>query len=279
MDEFDKLLRMRAQQEPTPLPEPFVRRVRQTCAALPQKERRAERKRVCWPLQAAAVLVLLLVAVSNLSPAAAQAMQRVPVLGQVVEVITLRNYLYEDDHNRADVQVPQIEAAGAAGAQVNEQVQADTDRLVAQFEADMVQAGYQGLEVSYQVVTDTDDWFTLRIDALQTMASGYQTARFYHIDRHRDQLVTLSDLFPAGTDYAAALSEEVLRQMQQQMAADETAAYFPEAFTGIDPEQNFYWNEAGELVLVFDEYTIAAGAMGMPEFVIPNEVRAALTLG
>lgn len=267
VDEFDKLLRMRAQQEPTPLPEPFVRRVRQTCAALPQKERRAERKRFSWPLQAAAVLVFLLVAVPNLSPAAAQAMQRVPVLGQVVEVITLRNYLYEDDHNRADVQVPQV----------NEQVQADTDRLVAQFEADMVQAGYQGLEVSYQVVTDTDDWFTLRIDALQTMASGYQTARFYHIDRHRDQLVTLSDLFPAGTDYAAALSEEVLRQMQQQMAADETAAYFPEEFTGIDPEQNFYWNEAGELVLVFDEYTIAAGVMGMPEFVIPNEVRAALT--
>ena len=93
VDEFDKLLRMRAQQEPTPLPESFVRRVRQTCVALPQKERRPERKRFSWPLQAAAVLVLLLVAVSNLSPAAAQAMQRVPVLGQVVEVITLRNYL------------------------------------------------------------------------------------------------------------------------------------------------------------------------------------------
>lgn len=144
VDEFDKLLRMRAQQEPTPLPESFVRRVRQTCVALPQKERRPERKRFSWPLQAAAVLVLLLVAVSNLSPAAAQAMQRVPVLGQVVEVITLRNYLYEDDHNRADVQVPQIEAAGAAGAQVNEQVQADTDRLVAQFEADMGPGGLSG---------------------------------------------------------------------------------------------------------------------------------------
>ena len=68
------------------------------------------------------------------------------------------------------------------------------------------------------------------------------------------------------------LTEEVQRQMEEQMAADSGAAYFPEELTEIDPNQNFYWNEQGELVLVFDEYTAAPGSMGMPEFVIPPEI-------
>ena len=69
-----------------------------------------------------------------------------------------------------------------------------------------------------------------------------------------------------------ALSGEVLRQMEERMAADESVIYFPEEFTAIDPQQNFYFNGEGELVLVFDEYTIAPGSMGMPEFAIPAEV-------
>ena len=66
--------------------------------------------------------------------------------------------------------------------------------------------------------------------------------------------------------------QQVLRQMEEQMAQDESKAYFTDQFTAIDPEQNFYWNADGDLVLVFDEYSIAAGYMGMPEFVIPASV-------
>ena len=56
------------------------------------------------------------------------------------------------------------------------------------------------------------------------------------------------------------------------MAGDSGASYFPEELTGIGPDQNFYFNESGELVLVFDDYTVAPGSMGMPEFTIPAEV-------
>ena len=68
------------------------------------------------------------------------------------------------------------------------------------------------------------------------------------------------------------LSDEVRQQMEERMAEDREASYFPEEFTAIDPEQNFYFNGSGELVLVFDEYTIAPGSMGMPEFPIPADV-------
>lgn len=39
------------------------------------------------------------------------------------------------------------------------------------------------------------------------------------------------------------------------------------------PTQNFYWNADGDLVLVFDEYTMAARLHGNAlEFVIPSAV-------
>ena len=169
------------------------------------------------------------------------------------------------------------ELAGSQAAQkVNEQVRDYTDRLMGAFEetceAELGQEGYLGLDVTSSVVTDSDTWFTLRVDAVETQASGYQFSRFYHIDKAADQVVKLKDLFREDAEYSDVLTQEVRRQMEARMAADSGASYFPEELTEIGPEQNFYFNESGELVLVLDEYTIAPGSMGMPEFTIPAEV-------
>ena len=84
--------------------------------------------------------------------------------------------------------------------------------------------------------------------------------------------MTLADLFRPGVDYSAVLTAEVLRQMEEQMAQSEEVSYFPEELTAVGPDQNFYFNEDGNIVLVFDEYTVAPGSMGMPEFPIPAPV-------
>ena len=47
-------------------------------------------------------------------------------------------------------------------------------------------------------------------------------------------------------------------------------------FQGITEQTNFYFNEKDELVITFDEYEVAPGYMGAPEFVIPQEVTAAI---
>ena len=151
-------------------------------------------------------------------------------------------------------------------------------QLIAQFQTDCEAAGesYQGLDVTSSVVTDSDTWFTLRIDATRTEASGYNFTRFYHINKATGEAVTLSDLFRPDADYVSVLSAEVLRQMEEQMAADASLSYLTDEFTAIDPEQSFYWNADGDLVLVFDEYAVAAGYMGMVEFTIPQDVYSAL---
>ena len=274
-DEFDEILRERAKQEPFPLPEDYAGRVFRTCAALedtPAKRRHASR----WAGVAAAVLALF-IAVPNVSPVAAAALAEVPVLGTIVELVTFRSWTYDDGHASADVTVPELDGSAAA-REVSDQVRAYTDQLIGQFQTDCeaLGEGYKSLDVTSSVVTDSDSWFTLRVDAVETQASGYQFSRFYHIDKATGQVVTLRDLFREDADYVTPLSEEVRRQMEQRMAADESVRYFPEEFSAIDPEQNFYFNGEGELVLVFDEYTAAPGSMGMPEFTIPAEVYGGL---
>lgn len=39
-------------------------------------------------------------------------------------------------------------------------------------------------------------------------------------------------------------------------------------FKGISENQNFYINDANQIVVVFDKYKIAPGSSGEPEFII-----------
>ena len=272
MERFDEELRERARREPFPIPEDYAGRVFQTCAGLEDRAR-ARRSRY-WGRWIAAALALFLL-VPNVSPAAAAAMTELPVLGAVVKVLTFRNYTWDDGLHSAEASVPEL-SGGAAAQTVDGQVQAYTERLLAAFqekcETELGPEGYAGLDVTSRVVTDTDDWFTLRIDATETMASGYEFSRFYHIEKTTDRVVTLAELFRPGADYSAPLTAEVLRQMEEQMAQSEEAVYFPEELTAIGPDQNFYFDEEGNIVLVFDEYAVATGSMGMPEFTIPASV-------
>lgn len=273
MDPLDEKLKQRAKEEPFPLPEEFSQRLEALCRELETQP--ARKKRVFHPLRwtagAAAALILLL---PNVSVSAQAAMEQIPVLGSIVRVVTLRNYFYDDEHSFASVSIPSVSQGGPGGDAVNEAVQEYTDRLLTQFQQDIqdIGEGYQGLDVSYEVTCDTDTWFTLRINALQVQASGHEMVRYYHIDKTTGQMVTLSDLFPQGTDYVTPLSQEVLRQMEGE------PDFFPEDFDAIDPQQSFYWDDQGDLTLVFDEAEVAPASRGVVEFHIPQEVTQPLGL-
>lgn len=277
MDQLDRELKQRAAQEPFDLPAGYAERVKGTLDSLKEKKKRRNHRAARWLGCAVAAALVVFVAVPNLSAPVAHAMEEVPVLGALVRVVTFRNYTYDDGSHSAQVQVPQVEGSGQAASELNQQVRQDTDRLIAQFEDDCAEEGmsYKNLDVSYRVVTDEEDWFTLRIDAVETVGSSVDIARFYHIDKKADRIVTLKDLFPEGSDYIRVLSEEVRSQMEaREGQAGET--FFPELFTEVDENQNFYWNEDGALTLVFDEGSIAPSSMGSPEFVIPENVMQAL---
>ena len=90
VEPFDKRLKERAKQEPFPLPETYAGKVRDTCAALKEtnmKENKQKRS-YRWLVGVAAALAVF-VAIPNVSPAAAAAMEEIPVLGAVVRVTAL----------------------------------------------------------------------------------------------------------------------------------------------------------------------------------------------
>lgn len=166
---------------------------------------------------------------------------------------------------------------------VNQDMTATVEELIRQFEDTLSEEGYHGLHVSQEVVTDNTQYYTVKLSVLETEASGYEHNQFYTIDKQTGNVVTLADLFAKGSDYLTVISENIKTQMREQMAADEGVIYFPDDedmpefnFQGITEQTNFYFNEKGELVIAFDEYEVAPGYMGAPEFVIPQEVTAAL---
>lgn len=51
-----------------------------------------------------------------------------------------------------------------------------------------------------------------------------------------------------------------------------TGEDYVDEFNLITGDESFYFNENGEIVIVFDEYEVAPGYMGAVEFTIPKDV-------
>lgn len=306
MTEQEQLRQLKEEYENMKIPEAGRERLQAGIDRARMEKKRAEhaRRRSAWTAVAAAAVVMI--ALPNTNMQIAHAMENIPLLGGFFRLVTVRQYNYSDENHDAEVELAQITygedagegasvgeaAVGAAAPKgtaagsveaVNQDMEATVEELIRQFEDTLSEEGYHGLHVSQEVVTDNDRYYTVKLSVLETEASGYEHNQFYTIDKQTGNVVTLEDLFAEGSDYISAISENIKTQMREQMAADEGVIYFLDDddmaefnFQGITEQTNFYFNEKDELVIAFDEYEVAPGYMGAPEFVIPQEVTAAI---
>lgn len=225
----------------------------------------------------AAALVLTFGIAVNASPVVAQAMDGIPVIGSIARVVTIRNYNESTDNGMmADISVPQIDGNVAANAEMD----AYAKELISRYEKEVVaqlgqEEGHYALESSYEVVSDNDKYVSIRINTVETMASGAEFVKIFTVDKATGQTVSLKD-YLNSPEKLEAVSQNIKDQMAAQMAEDEGKVYFtegePGGFTGLTGDENFYLNEAGELVIVFGEYEVAPGYMGTVSFTIPKDV-------
>lgn len=225
----------------------------------------------------AAALVLTFGIAVNASPVVAQAMDGIPVIGSIARVVTIRNYNESTDNGMmADISVSQIDGNVAA----NVEMDAYAKELIARYEKEVVaqlgqEEGHYALESSYEVVSDNDKYVSIRINTVETMASGAEFVKIFTVDKATGQTVSLKD-YLNSPEKLEAVSQNIKDQMAAQMAEDEGKVYFTEGevggFTGLTGDENFYLNEAGELVIVFGEYEVAPGYMGTVSFTIPKDV-------
>ena len=225
----------------------------------------------------AAALVLTFGIAVNASPVVAQAMDGIPVIGSIARVVTIRNFSESTDNGMmADISVPQIDGNVAANAEMD----AYAKELIARYEKEVVaqlgqEEGHYALESSYEVVSDNDKYVSIRINTVETMASGAEFVKIFTVDKATGETVSLKD-YLNSPEKLEAVSQNIKDQMAAQMAEDEGKVYFTEGevggFTGLTGDENFYLNEAGELVIVFGEYEVAPGYMGTVSFTIPKDV-------
>ena len=225
----------------------------------------------------AAALVLTFGIAVNASPVVAQAMDGIPVIGSIARVVTIRKYNESTNKGMmADISVPQIDGNVAANADMD----AYAKELISRYEKEVVaqlgqEEGHYALESSYEVVSDNDKYVSIRINTVETMASGAEFVKIFTVDKATGQTVSLKD-FLNSPEKLEAVSQNIKDQMAAQMAEDEGKVYFtegePGGFTGLTGDENFYLNEAGELVIVFGEYEVAPGYMGTVSFTIPKDV-------
>lgn len=263
-----------------------------------KRENRKDRNRtrVTRLAATAAALVIAFIALPNMSPQIAYAMEKIPVIGQFVKVVTFRDYEYEDEQHRADVEIPELvvetepQEAQSQEAQpeeilenttdeINAEIQELTNELLNEFTNHMrEELGYKELIVKSEVLVTTQEYFTLKLSCYQGEASGYAWNYFYTIDLISGERLQLKDIFVEGADYITPISENIKEQMRNRMAQDENVYYWLDDeieelnFKAISEETSFYINEKDNVVISFDQGEVAAMYLGVVEFEIPAEV-------
>ena len=241
---------------------------------------------------AAMVAGLALVAVGvNSNPVFAKTLAQVPVVGNIIKVLTFHRFVVKDGHFEADISVPKIEGLGNGDLEgsLNDKYLAENKKLYEEFMATKDEwgsesEGHLGVSSGYEVVTDNEVLLVVQRYQLTVMGSSDTKVKYDTIDKNKQVLITLPSLF-IDDSYIERISENIVDQMKEQMQADEGKIYwvteqeYVEPFQQIAKDQSFYINAQGKLVICFDKYEVAPGYMGVVTFEIPTLAISDLLVG
>lgn len=230
-----------------------------------------------------AAAATIFVASVNMNPALAQSLSKVPILGSIVQVISIQEITIEEDTYNADLKVPNVTGLNNKELEnsLNEKYIAENKALYEGFQKEMealkeVGGGHLGVVSTYEVVTDTDEILSISRYEANAVGSSSTTIRIDTIDKKNEVLITLPSLFK-DDGYAATISKYIKSEMSKEMAADETITYWIASeeeigFESIRSDQTFSITADHKLTISFDKYEIAPGSMGVITFEIPTEV-------
>ncbi|MGX4309103.1 DUF3298 domain-containing protein [Clostridioides difficile] len=248
-----------------------------------EKNKKVNRLRFKVAIAFACIFTVLV----NISPVFADNFSKIPVIGAIVEVITIKNYSLKSENYEAEIDIPKIRGLKDKNLEqrLNSSFMEDGKRLYHQFQERMekIQSsknkGYKSLSLSYSVKNNSKKFLSIEMTKNEIEASSYVSKVHYTIDKKRQIVLTLPMLFK-DDKYIKVISDNIKEQMREQMKKDSTKSYFidqkkdlpVEDFKTINKYQDFYFNKNEDLVICFDEYEVAPGYMGAVEFVIPYKV-------
>lgn len=292
--------------ESIPVPEKLNELVAQTIASQNKEEIRMRYEnteltkkttfRPVWKgcMAAAAAFLVAGTIGLNTSPAFAEEISKVPVIGQLAQVLTFRSFHGTEGDVVLNVNVPVVKGADGKElpAVVNAQIQQITSNYEKQAKAEMAEykedffatGGTEAewadrtmdLFINYDVKYFQNNILSLEVTTAKSWVSADEERSYYNIDLEKDEPLTLEGLL--GKDYVAICNQSIVKQINTRIASDENAMFFGfgdntddfGGFETIDTNTPFYLNADGEVVISFPEYSIAPGYMGIQEFIIEH---------
>ena len=246
---------------------------------------RARRGRMVRRWGAAAACFVLMLAGLNLSPTIAKAAADVPLLGGLFQVLTFVDYEKTEDGIHYDVSVPQVEAESGLAERVNAAIQEKVDAHLAKAQQDWddyreaffatggTEEEWADREMDVIVDYEVKSQSGSRVSFVVTFAEGWVSSMeeryYYNLDLSGDRDLTLRDYL--GDTWVETCNASIQKQIDASVDEEGFTFFFtPEmgGFTTVDETTGFYVREDGTVVVCFPEYSIAAGAAGMPEFPI-----------
>ena len=259
----DRKIKKIARDEDIKAPDKYLKSVERTLNDLKNNE---EKIKPIWSNirkfnYAIAMAMLMFVLLTNVSPKFAYAMQELPIIGDIVKVITIRNYFDKDGNSEIEMEIPNIKNDNNSQSQTNENVNEDvnqlTQKILDKFYAEKNSENHLSIKVKSDVIENNKYWFTLKLTISEVAASSDLKYKYYNIDKR---------------------TEEIKKQMVSRMEKDKDVVYWIDeeneewSFSMIEDNQNFYFSNKGNIVIVFDKYEVGPGATGAPEFEINKQI-------
>lgn len=224
----------------------------------------------------------------NLSPVFAQTISDLPWIGNFLRIFTFKHIEMEDELTYINADIPALYDTGnnELERQINTEVyQIITDqieeckiRAVEDWEAYLKTGGDPEMDrkfdfyADYAIKYDCGSILSFVIKIEKASASVQHLNYYYNLNTETGEFLQLKEI--AGDDYIEKINQNIMIQIDQREKENEDNLYFEEdlGFSTIDENQNFYINEQGQLVIVFERYEIAPGYMGEQEFVMPFSI-------
>lgn len=264
----------------------------------PKKQTASIVKFTRYAAASAAALFLCFTVGLNTSESFAMEMSRIPVIGTIARVLTVRSYETVQDNTTTTVEIPEVQVDTVTEdiqktvTDVNAKIQSLIDEYTAQKYVEIeeqkeiflssggTEEEWQersiDINVDYEVKYQSDTTLSLLVDAWISWMNFEEEQHFYNIDLATGKELTLIDFF--GEDAYEYASECVLEQMNERISEDpENVAYWGVnegkdvgyQFIGVNENTSFYINTDVNVVIFYQEYEVAPGFMGSQEFVIP----------
>ncbi|MBO0462078.1 MULTISPECIES: RsiV family protein [Enterococcus] len=205
----------------------------------------------------------------------------IPILGELVSIITGKTYSFQEEKSGVTIAIPRIMGKEEIHDQLNQKYLAEGQQAYEEGIKELKKNGQQiDTTGGYHLLVNDERFLVIDRSIEQTIASTQTKNQFDTLDKQNKVVLSLPLLFKSD-DYLSALSKEIEEQMRRRIEKNPESTYFALEDNGsflLTKDPNFYINKEHQLVIFFDKYEVAPGAMGTQEFIIDtNKIKPLLS--